>query len=215
MIQDYVLARRLDALATRPLDAISRLWGCEGCGAVAEAACRGAGGPHAALGTEAGEGGTQNVSTPAGPHAARLEEAAAARAEWLALRCPDGRQAHRAWDRKVASSAPGSALYRAVAAASPELVDELVAMERTGQPAEGASDALTPAPAGAAAEDPKPKAGQLELFSGSELSGSFPNLSAFRKANAPIFPTNSEDFCGRPFLDGKVRQLADAKRGHT
>lgn len=45
--------------------------------------------------------------------AARLEDAAAARAEWIALRSPDGRAWARVWDRRVARSAARSALWKA------------------------------------------------------------------------------------------------------
>lgn len=87
----YALARRLDALAQGPLERLAELWTCEECHAPVGRPC------------EASEG----------PHGARLEEAAAGRAEWIALRSPDGRAWARVWDRRVARSAARSALWKA------------------------------------------------------------------------------------------------------
>lgn len=87
----YLAARRLDALAARPLHELAALFRCLECDAGPGAPCMAADRPHRP----------------------RLEIAADARDEWLALRSPEGLRARRTWNRRIAGLAPSTALYRA------------------------------------------------------------------------------------------------------
>lgn len=90
-VDAYLAARRLDALAARPLHELAALFRCLECDAGPGAPCMAADRPHRP----------------------RLEIAADARDEWLALRSPEGLRARRTWNRRIAGLAPSTALYRA------------------------------------------------------------------------------------------------------
>lgn len=90
-VDAYLAARRLDALAARPLHELAALFRCLECDAGPGAPCMAADRPHRP----------------------RLEIAADARDEWLGLRSPEGLRARRTWNRRIAGLAPSTALYRA------------------------------------------------------------------------------------------------------
>lgn len=109
-VQLYQQARKLDALAQGPLERLAEFFPCPQCSAPAGGPCDGAEDPEA---IDRALEQLRAINRAPDVCAARLEDAAAARAEWLALRSPDGRAWARVWDRRVARSAARSALWKA------------------------------------------------------------------------------------------------------
>lgn len=106
----YATARKLDKLAQWPLERLAEFFPCPQCSAPAGGPCDGAEDPEA---IDRALEQLRAINRAPDVCAARLEDAAAARAEWLALRSPDGRAWARVWDRRVARSAARSALWKA------------------------------------------------------------------------------------------------------